>query len=631
MEFKYDRYVPKDFVANLHFRKLILERCGRDLKFRAFIKWVCERDFLFFVNVFVWTKNPKAVIRRIPFICYPYQEDFFRNEIERLEERLETGACTIDKSRTMGATWIIIILFYLFWKFSPANNSVDLGLTSRKATLVDDKSAPNTLFAKFDYVNDHLPPWFRTPVESKLFLRKNKTTGSTLVGETTTGDMFRAGRLDAIGFDEFAFVDPKDADASLSASAEVSDFRYFFSTPNGPGTSFLAMVKTAGYSYKFLWVLHPLYRKGLYTSISSDGGKTYKLKLLDTSHRGWELVRRRGQKSFWRMFPDDYPFILDGEERSPWFDRAEAEQPDDMKVAQELKCDHGGSVYRAFDPKMIDAYIANNAIVPLRTASADIHEGEFSFDMQGKTFSFWFDAFSVDERGRFTIDPGWLYGKRFVVGSDLALGSGAANSVTCIYDFDTREKVAVYRNSTIKIEDFAALNVWLCKTFNNAFHIYDATGYIAQPYWEHFEKAKGDADFRVYRRESGLPGYHLNSDARSALLENYRVCLGQNMIVNRSEIGLNECLEFITEPGGIIVHSSSKNSKDPSGAREAHGDEVIGDSLCAVVLTGEMVESRELFSEKIEVPVGSVAWMIEQEKKESTEDGMSEYERSLCL
>ncbi len=118
---------------------------------------------------------------------------------------------------------------------------------------------------------------------------------------------------------------------------------------------------------------------------------------------------------------------------------------------------------------------------------------------------------------------------------------------------------------------------------------------------------------KVTRQITEEPGVFLNGTARTALFEDYRDALSNHKFINRSESGMQECLQFIRKPDGSIEHSASANSQDPSGARTAHGDEVVADALACMGVT-----EHEALSdiEPPEIPVGSLAWRQQQRAAE---------------
>lgn len=626
MQFKYHQYVPKEMYANLFFREAIYERCGKDEEFRAFIWHICSEDFLFFIDTFIWQTNPTAEdnIKITPWICRDYQIDFFKEEMERLDTRLEKSDVAILKSRKMGLTWMLLIMYFCFWVFAPKNNPVNWGLTSKTLDDVDKTGSKGTLFAKLKFMLERLPGWITPEYSSVLGSLVNEKTSSSFIGEASTADMFRSGRVDSAMHDEFASLLESLATGSITSTGAVTDIRYVLSTPKGRNAYF-RFYNNAGVKYEFPWWLNEEYAIGSYTSISKDGGKTFELKLLDTSFSDWVYEQRRGGHTRWCRFPDEYAFILDGKRRSPWFDTQEAREESDKGVAQEYEMSFGGSEDLYFDYNFIQQTKFKMALDPMidgkleMLSTGDVMLNTTTHDRSN--ISFWFEGVREGTRG-FEIDRSWLNDRDFVLASDIAFGSGAANSVSVIYDRHSGEKVCRLKSPFIEPTDFAHINVYMCKLFNGAYHIYDATGFIG-------EKNYGDALRKtgygnIYYRPTGLMGYNLDPKARSDLLLKYRRALNLSTILNRSESGLDECLEFIEEPGGLIIHRASKNNPDPSGARDAHGDEVIADALAAFVISEDFVRFDVSEPEGKKAPEGSLAWLLEEMEQEKLKaDGVN--------
>ena len=68
---------------------------------------------------------------------------------------------------------------------------------------------------------------------------------------------------------------------------------------------------------------------------------------------------------------------------------------------------------------------------------------------------------------------------------------------------------------------------------------------------------------------------------------------------------MRECLQFITRPGDVPEHTAAAHSQDPTGARSAHGDEVIADALAC---KGVVEHAYQSPAETVQAPVGSMAW-----------------------
>ena len=70
------RFVKKDPVEHLQQRIEIAERCLTDLEYRAGILDCCAKDFLFFVNCFLWIIEPRDETgdSLLPFNTWPNQD-----------------------------------------------------------------------------------------------------------------------------------------------------------------------------------------------------------------------------------------------------------------------------------------------------------------------------------------------------------------------------------------------------------------------------------------------------------------------------------------------------------------------------------------------------------------------------
>lgn len=611
--------VPKDFDANLRFRKSMLEQCSQDPDFAAKVKRMCEEDILFYVNTFCWTYDPRKNIRKLPFITYPSFQD---EAILRLADAIKSGKdYTVPKSRAMGASWIGLTVLEWFWHFQ---ENMDFGLISRTENYVDQRGNSKCLMWKIDFLHANQPKWLLPtgrhlgdddPNRKNLQLT-NADTGSTFAGESTTGDIFRGGRLTALFIDEFAAFEVNDGFRTLRATRDVTHCRIFNSTPQGSAGAFYEIVhNSAAVRLDLHWSRHPEYRKGLYQSYKGDDGE-YHLELLDTEFEGEVEVLRKGEKETWiAKFPEEYPFILDGKLRSVWYDHECARCISEQEIAQELDIDFLGSEFQFFDPETIRKLEEKYCMPPVWTGdivydSATLEPLELRENPEG-SLMLWFDP------GHAEIAP---VERSYVVGSDVSQGTGASNSVTSIADITSGEKVAVWRNPNVYPRDFADVTVALAKFFNNALSIWDASGPTGQTFTKRIiETGYGNIYYRkpedrVDQTPSSQPGYFLNPDARASLLSEYRSALGDHKFVNRSRSGMEECLQFIVQPGGKVEHNQAANSQDPSGARTAHGDEAIADALANKGLW-EKSQNRE--GQRQEPPIGSLAWRMQW--KESDE------------
>jgi hypothetical protein len=603
--------VPKDFDANVAFRREMLSMAGTDPAAAAEIRRMCAADQLFYVNTFCWTYDPrnesKGLPSVVPFITYEFQDD----SMVSIAECIDIGRdFAMPKSRDMGASWMGLTVFEWKWHFS---RDLSFLLVSRNEDYVDKSGNPKALFWKIDFLHKYQPRWLlpegrwlgdKDPNRKKLHLG-NADTGSVIDGESTTGDAGRGDRRTAMFIDEHAAFELNDGFRVLRATRDTTNCRGFNSTPQGSANAFYEVVhKTNARIIRLHWSKHPEKSRGLYTTDE----KTGRVVLLDDFRGPVEIQDEEGGVRTVN-FPDEYPFELDQENpklRSPWYDDQCKRCVSPTEVAQELDIDFLGSDYPFFDPKFIDRLRKRYCREPLLI-------GDLEFDRDSLEPK----RFVENPKGRLLL---WipLNGEgrpaedlKFVTGTDISAGTGASNSVSCVVNRHTGEKVGALRTPHLRPTPFAEYAIALAKWFNKAFMVWDASGPTGKIFTQ---RVVGDGYGNIYFRRnekkvtkqiSDEPGYYLNPQAREALLEDYRSALADARYINRSDQGMKECLQFIRKPDGVIEHSASANAQDPSGARTAHGDEVIADALAALGLA-EFHSSPE--PQESEAPYGSLAW-----------------------
>ncbi len=622
--------VPKDFNANCRFRRDLLSQAAEDPDYAAKLRTMCGDDILFYVNTFCWTYDPRKQVRKLPFITYSeFQDDAI---LELAEAIIKGRDVTVPKSRCMGASWIGLTVFEWFWHFY---ESMDFGLISRTENYVDERGNTKSLMWKIDFLHRNQPKWLLPtgrekgdddPNRKNLYMR-NEDTESVFTGEGTTGDIYRGGRLTALFIDEFAAFDVNDGFRTLSATRDVTNCRIFNSTPQGSANAFYEVVhNTAARKLELHWSRHPDYNQGIYRSYKGEDGE-YHLEILDKDFTGQVEVMHKGEEGSRIVhFPEEYPFTLDGKLRSPWYDRECARCVTAMEIAQELDIDFLGSEYQFFDPQTIHVLREKYCMNPVWkgdlvfNAGDDFSNVELSANADG-LLALWFDP----AQGKPPVE------RKYVVGGDVSQGTGASNSAFSVVDVKTGEKVGVFLSPHIYPRDLADYGVALAKWFNNALLIWDASGSTGQSFTRRvIDIGYGNIYYRkdedrVDRKPSTQPGYFLNPDAKSTLLEEYRSALDNHRFINRSDSGLQETLQFIVQPGGRVEHTQAANSQDPTGARTAHGDEVIADAL-AVKGMAEKAEKKD--PEPPEPPYGSLAWRM-QMKRQDEKPVVSELESDM--
>lgn len=600
--------VPKQFEANLRFRRTLLEDAAREPAMARRLRQMCSEDLLFYIGAFCFTYDPRSAHKVVPFIPYEFQEKAMVALVECVERGRDVA---MPKSRDMGATWMVITVFEWLWHF---RENLSFLLVSRNEDYVDKRGDSKSLFWKIDFLHKHQPKWLlptdrwlldKDPNRKTLHL-KNADTGSIIDGESTTGDAGRGDRRTAMLVDEHAAFNVDDSYRILNATRDTTNCRVFNATPQGSSNGFFEVVhKTRAKILRLHWSEHPEKSRGAYTT----NEKTGKVKLLD-DWTGPVEIRLPGEKdSKVVQFPKSYPFILDREHpkvRSPWYDDQCSRCVSPQEIAQELDIDFLGSAFTFFDPRFIDDLKKKHARTPTLTGFLEYDHSSlqpitFREDPKGNV-DLWL---TLDGSDRPAKD------RKFEIGSDVSAGTGASNSVTVVADRLTGEKVARLKTANMPPIDFAHLTIAMARWFNECRITWDAGG----PTGAMFTKAVLDHGYSniYYRRDekkvtravTEAPGYFLNTQARAVLLEDYRRKLSDGKYVNRSEEGLEECKQFLRMPDGGVEHSAAANSQDPSGARANHGDEVIADALCSIAIH----EDRDSIKpEEPTIPVGSLAW-----------------------
>lgn len=607
--------VPKDRDANLRFRSEILTMASADAGAARQIKQMCAEDLLFYVNAFGWTYDPRSDVAVTPFITYAFQDEAMMS----IADCITVGEdFAMPKSRDMGASWMGLTVFEWFWHF---RDNLSFLLISRNEDYVDKKGDSKSLFWKIDFLHEHQPKWLLPygrwlgwdDPNRKLLHIGNADTKSIMSGESTTGDAGRGDRRTAMFIDEHAAFEVNDGFRVLRATRDTTKCRGFNSTPQGSANGFYEVVhNTAARNIRLHWSKHPDKRQGLYTH--EDG----KLVLLD-DFRGTVRVLTKGEKeSRFVRFPEDYPFQSTNRFRlrSPWFDNECARCVSEMEIAQELEIDFLGSDYQFFDAATIEALRKKYCRPPLLVGDLEFDSEtcepkRFVENPKGK-LALWL---TLDGAGKVSAD------RRFVLGCDISAGTGASNSVSCVVDKATGEKCAVWRDPRTLPHPFARLTVALAKFFNRALIVPDRSGPTGEvAVKEMVARGYGHLYYRRQEKKIGRdvtdePGVFLNPQARSSLLEDYRDALGSHRFINRSESGMTECLQFIRKQDGTIEHSSAANSQDPSGARTAHGDEVIADALASLGVSDRQSERRP---EEPTIPAGCLAYRMKQKANAET-------------
>ena len=605
--------MPKDPVANAKVRRRLLWDGAHVPGAAREIREACKDNILFWVNAFCWTYDPRRKQPIVPFITYEYQDE----AILEIQDAVRVGRdVAIEKSRDMGASWINVIVPTHDFCFMSALNFL---FVSRNESYVDEQGNPKALFWKMDFLLKHQPKWLKpSQIVRKSMHLENGESGTVISGESTTGEVGRGDRRTAILLDEFAAFETKAGYAALASTQSTTNCRIFNSTPKGVANAFYDVVhKTGAKVIRMHWSQHPEKNKGLYCSTRNAKTGRMEPKLL-SDWKGVVEVCEKGSKVVRKVaFPEDYPFILDGKTRSPWYDRECSRAVNPVEIAQELDIDYQGSDYQFFDPIAVERYKEQwcrepEAVGELEIDVAQCNALRLTLNPKG-SFSIFVP---LNETGRVPPD------EKFVCGADVAAGTGASNSTLAFYSRKTNEKVAEFANPNMLPDDFARFAVAACRFFNDALLVPDRSGPTGEVFVRRvLAESYTNIYFRRNERKMGAPrtdepGVWLNPAMKTTVLQQYRDAIGRVTVINRSARAMDECLRFIMTQSGNVEHSSATSANDPSGARTNHGDLVIADALANLGLSDDA--SRDVPQERT-IPPNTLAWRMREERMREAE------------
>lgn len=241
---------PKTLLENLRFRAWLIGRCKEDEKMAAAVRLRCSKDILFFFNVILWTSDPRTGLKNLPFITYPFQDDYILKILSDYREQVD---CLTEKSRDMGVSWMLLGLIYWLWLFEPGFNAL---VGSYIEDMVDDGTMESH-FGRIDYFLDHTPSFLLPPGMKRSSMNLvNPETRGAIVGAAPTAKFSRGGRYSLVFPDEFAFWN--HARSAWTAMGDATKCRITTSTTNGKGNKFADLaLKSNIKKYTLHWKLHP--------------------------------------------------------------------------------------------------------------------------------------------------------------------------------------------------------------------------------------------------------------------------------------------------------------------------------------------------------------------------------------
>lgn len=566
---------PKEIRANKAYRAQILRIAEMSPNFREECWIRAKHDFVWFIDTFGYTFNPKqhpGAPHRI-FILREYQEDMSRTLIHSVGKH----DVVVPKARDMGASWVCIAILTWLWQFYDSFSAL---LGSSKQEYVDQRGNPKSLFWKFDYLIKSQPVWLRPfirpGVERTQNLLVNRMNTSTLTGESTNPDFGRGSRPAVIVLDEFAFVDC--GYEVLTATGDATNSRWFISTYAGAFGPFWDQVEAnrenhPEYVVPLHWTLHPGKKRGLYQHLN-----------------GQRIIH---DKTY--HFPEEFKFVNDGTEKfhSPWYDVRCLKAGSPEEIARELDMDPQGSASEYISKLKCMAIAGRQGRPPRHRGYLKFKDpfGEIKFEEHPKgDVEVWV---TLDHRFQYVV----LH--EAAAGADIANGTlnkTGSSSVLSIYDALTNEKVAQVTTAEMGPETFAEYVFVACRFFKgpsgngpllnwerngpgNPFSLAIIKKFKYQNIW-----MARDIN-RMRPKKTDLPGWVSTRESKRTLLNAYRAALMEDRIFNRNSAAIMECCQYLDHFGMEYEHNKALNNPDPGSAGDNHGDMVIADALAYLSLS----------------------------------------------
>jgi len=149
-EFSIEKNLEKNMLLTIKSMKTAL----KSQEFMAIEKELCKQDILYWINMYVQTYNPRKTPSTIPFITYDYEDDLLLELVERIKQQKDI---LIDKSRDMGVTWCVLLIYTWFWQFHGEGQDFLVG--SRKEQYIDVMGNMDTLLEKVRFIIRNQPSW----------------------------------------------------------------------------------------------------------------------------------------------------------------------------------------------------------------------------------------------------------------------------------------------------------------------------------------------------------------------------------------------------------------------------------------------------------------------------------------
>lgn len=368
---------------------------------------------------------------------------------------------------------------------------------------------------------ENTPQWLLPTTISRknqTELEFSKPHGSWIKAKASSPEAGRGEALTLLVLDETAFI-KDDEQIWMGAGMALSATQgkcIMISTPNGTGN---------------------LYHKTWVAGVNGDNDfNTLEVHWTENPNSAEGLEMRKDMRG------NDVPW-------SPWYEeQCQRLGHDSVKIAQELDLSFEGSKYLAIESELIEKYEKKTRKVkPYLYLKYD-----FLFKGDNKAGSL------VADETNFYIWKKSENGKSYILGVDVARGDGKDYTAIQVFDVETLEQVAEYRER-IGVDLLPYLVDWVGRAYNNAFVVVEANnfglgvGYDLRDKFHYkrlfFSKNVQEMHVRPndYRIPEGIeiPGFQTTRKSRPLLIKAIIEHMREGNLIIHSQRLLSEMKTFI--------------------------------------------------------------------------------------
>jgi hypothetical protein len=368
-------------------------------------------------------------MKTMPFKLFPHQK-------EALYAYERYSNCITMKTRQMGFTTFTAA--YIAWNIMTKNNFkvllISKAMNDSQKFLEDVTRIIDQCRRDFTW----LMPQYSTKNKRKIIMNG---TNSSVEAQATGEDAGRGiSGLNLLVVDEVAFIDRRNPEkmneiwsAAGVALTTVKGKAILISTPKGTsGFYYETYTNAAKKGWNIIdahWTKHPFFSKGTYQWIIDkslkEGGEIryFNEGKWEKESKTWpDEIYDQKTNEYIKLNINDYPFILDGKVRSPWYD-IESIRLGPIRTKCELDCSFTGTGGEVFD---------GDILRDLKTY-ADAQEYYNPYKHLKGAFNNYREFVAAKD------------GHKYIIAADVATGDGSDFSTFVVFDLTSYAICGTYK------------------------------------------------------------------------------------------------------------------------------------------------------------------------------------------